>query len=319
MTLTRATPIVLLTAALSASCSTLGADRPPQPPPPSSGAGPFRPLRASELGNESGLVLEAQESSVESGMMAGNHLYYAAGDPPRIHRAGPGELPPFEPGPMILQPMEAWEGAAVFDPWAVVLEDGTTRLYYAGDDGVGMAEATEPGGDFTRVGPVLQADPAVEGGATPRRPSVVARDGGGWLMYYQVGDVIAVAQSDDGRAFEHELVLELGLPEEANGPPEVAVATPAAVVATTPVGRRVTRLYFTSIRDDDTTVLGFAASLDGFVFERSAVPPVQADNPAFPAPVLLEEPATLLLHTADAAEDRQLVGAIAPADAELER
>ncbi|MFW5926061.1 MAG: hypothetical protein ACOCV4_07825 [Myxococcota bacterium] len=307
-------PLVLIAALLTEGCSTRGADRSPPPPPPSSGAGPFRPVRPAELGNETGHLLEAPDTTVQSGMIAGDHLFYAAGTPAAIHRSGPAPLPPYGPGPVTLEASEPWEGEEVFDPWAVVLEDGRTRLYYAGSEGIGLAEAPAPDGAFTRTGQLLAGDPAVRGGAVPRRPTVVPRDGGGWLLYYEVGDAIAVAQSEDGASFTHDRVIDLELPEEAQTVPEVAVGAPGAVVAITPVGRRVTRLYFTSERDDGTRVLGFAASLDGLAFERSLVPPVQSGNPDFAAPLLLEDPVTLLLYTADEGEgpDAGVVDAGAP-------
>lgn len=306
-----------------AACSTLGADGLDSPPPPNSGAGPFRPVAAEELGTDTRAVIVVPGASVQSAMAAAGHLFYAITPAGAIHRSAPAALPPYEPGPPVLEATEPWEGEHVRDPWPVALPDGTLRLYYAAEGGIGLAEAPTPDAVPNRIGdgPLLGPDGNVAEGAIPRRPSVVEREGGGFLMYYEVGGHIALAQSDDGRDFTPEGLVDLA-PDSELEPPEVALGAPGADVVVTAVGRRVTRLYFRSEREDGSRTLGFAASLDGFAFERAAFPPLAMDEPDFPAPRELALGITLLLHTVALDPEaepsaRVPVAAIAPGGADF--
>src|SRR4029078_5689405 len=95
-------------------------------------------------------------------------IYWPAFGPRTIQRASHIEgKQGFMPGASILAAQATWEGADVFDPWVVVLEDGTARLYYAAAGGIGLAVASSIDGTFERVSDA----PLLSG--TMRRPSVV--------------------------------------------------------------------------------------------------------------------------------------------------
>ncbi|MFW5920760.1 MAG: hypothetical protein ACOCUS_02880, partial [Polyangiales bacterium] len=252
-----------------AACSTIGSEGFERPESPHAGTGPFRLLDADETGVDDapdGRALPAQEDmAVESAMVAGDRLFFAAapledeggmdaGDlapweidwgrfgPRRILRATPVGDPQvgYEAPTRVLEAEAGWEGDEVFDPWMVVLEDGSARLYYAAEGGIGVAEAGGVTGELRRAGdgPALGA----VDGAVPRRPSVVPDGEGGWLMYYQRGFGIEVAESSDGLSFERIGPVSFTLeqePEPDDRAPETFKRAPAAVRVETPTGRSV--------------------------------------------------------------------------------
>ena len=299
---------------------------------PGSGLGPYRRLDADEA---SGRLAVRRAALVESGMVlrgAGPQqvMVYAAADVPegpppppedagvgldggvpepdladflprRILRTNVGDGPTYSGGTMVLEASEAWEGAAVFDPWAVVLASGRVRLYYAADGGIGIAESDSATGTFARVGtaPVL---------AGLRRPTVVARADGapGFFLYAEDSGSIVVSQSLDGLSFDAPVALDLGFPPSDGGIPQIAVGSPAAGLQIPQLDPPRILLFFESRRSDGSRTLGLAASRDGLNFERATLPPFGTGlHEGFPAPDLVDARTTLLYFTfASKTDDR---------------
>lgn len=329
---------------LVCSCSTIGSSGGGASELPSNGAGPFRRLEGTEI--TGGVAVAARGGLVESGMALGvvhggdAVLFYAfapvrrggdpdagvpegdagpgAIDPARfgardIRRTPLGEPPQFLEGVAVLTAAETWEDGEVFDPWAVSLPDGRVRLYYAGRGGIGIAEAAARDGDLARVGdaPVLMGAPDEASGATPRRPSVTARPGGGVVMYYEAGGGIYAATSDDGLVFTRAGAVALPVSGEA------WLSAPGAATVTTPAGRAVVRLYYGVHRADGTDVVAVAASEDGRAFERALAPAFSGDaHEDFPAPLVLDARTTLLFLAYDSgtrtAPSRALAPSVSP-------
>jgi hypothetical protein len=218
-----------------------------------------------------------------------------------IFRSAPSRLPRMEPGERVLAAEAAWEGDEVFDPWAVVLPDGRTRLYYAAAGGIGLAEAPTRGGAFVRVGagPLLAAGPR---GAPIRRPTVV-RDpaSAGYLLFAESGGRIVRSRSADGVAWSAPEDVALDLAADAG---VVSVGTPGAVLAVPEIGPPRVVLFFSARTGDGTPRLGIAASLDGVAFERALLPAFPRNRAeSFPAPVYFE-PGAMLLYFASSDTQR---------------
>lgn len=335
---------------VASACSTIGSEGFERPDSPHAGTGPFRLLDAQETGLEGspdGRALPRQgDMAIESPMVAGHRMFFAtarlaeedgmdAADlapweidhsrfgPRRIFRATHVGDPQvgYEAPTRVLEADASWEGDEVFDPWMVQLEDGSARLYYAAEGGIGVAEADSITGELRRVGdgPVLGAID----GVVPRRPSVVPGEEDGWLMYYQRGFGIELAESSDGLSFERVGPVSFTLerqPEPDDRAPEIFKRAPSAVRVRTPTGRSVVRLYFQSVRQDVTATIDMAASLDGRRFERSGEPAFTGEAPASPAPLVLDSRVTLLYltetfepSTPGDTQLRAVVGAVAPA------
>ncbi|MEM9073414.1 MAG: hypothetical protein AAGE52_33220 [Myxococcota bacterium] len=298
--------------AVALGCATLGNEAPFPDPIQTSGTGPFRRLDLAESGvpgNPPGRAILITGATT-GGMFAGDHLFYVAaaplGEPPE--RAA-GLLPDevdwaqfearaisrtparandlgHELGDVILEASEAWEGDAVFDPWVVLLDDGRARLYYAGAEGVGVAEAPSVDGSFSRVaGPIIN---------DVRSPSVVRDPAGGWLMFVETSAGISVARSDDGVAFGELTELSLLGPTEDGLPTEVSVRRPGAVTVQTPTGRTVVRVYFEVVFSDETRAVAIAGSEDGSTFERRPSTVYAEESPGSPAPFVDEDGVTRL-------------------------
>jgi hypothetical protein len=209
----------------------------------------------------------------------------------------------------VIEPQEAWEGTELYDPWAVELGGGRVRLYYAAPGGIGIAEASNVGGTFTRLVTTPIVTPS--GSMTEARwPAVAHDDELGWLMYFDGGDGIYVATSSDGIAFSlgnggaplSLLRSDDQLPSGA--PSEDTAQHPGVAIALTPLGRKVVRLYFSiTLREEGmlgptfTSVISMAGSLDGVSFDRLngysfAVTGTNADSPS---PLVLDEGASTAL------------------------
>ncbi len=78
--------------------------------------------------------------------------------------------------------------------------------------------------------------------------------------------------------------------------PETGYRSPTALVAETPAGRTVLRVYFTVELEDGTTALSMAASEDGENFERFPGYFGLEENPDFASPRLTEDGYTLLTY-----------------------
>jgi hypothetical protein len=291
---------------------------------PHGGTGQFRLLQREETGISgplAGRAIVLIDIAVQSGTPAGGFLFYAQAplldeppelpeDHPRddifweafgprtIHRGPAREegTGAYDFGPEVLAATEDWEGGEVFDPWPVVDEDGTTRLYYAAAGGIGVAEASSVDGTFAKApGPIVA--PEDVGGETPRRPTVVRGVDGAWWMYLSAGDSLFAARSEDGASFEMLDGLRFedaqGQPDEGDSP-EVATIHPGAVRVDTPADRTLIRLYFESVREDGSRRIYVAGSEDGLAFVRHPRPVMEQTDVRFPSPVLLDERVTLL-------------------------
>lgn len=231
--------------------------------------------------------------------------------PRSIYRSAPNrETFGFPAGSVVLESSEPWEGGYVADPWALELEGGRTRLYYAAAGGIGVAEASSIDGTFTTMSsaPILGA----MGGAVPRCPTVVPTAGldieGAFLMLYELDGTIRSARSDDGLTFtdlgeitilRRELdgaVLPTLPPRDRRDGNEVSRGCPAALVAHTPAGRSVLRVYYESRRDNGAALLGMLGTTDGETFEAYALPVVLDRDRRMPGPHEVDGRITLLLN-----------------------
>jgi hypothetical protein len=342
----RAAPLVSIALA---ACSAIGDPGSMAEGLPHGGTGQFRPLEMDEIGGISGgRAIIVVRHAFDSAMVADGRLFYTmaperqeppvppddhpqsevfwdAFGPRAIYRADPRDNPAFAAGPLIFEASEVWEGGEVFDPWVVIDEDGTARLYYAAEGGIGLAQASAADGAFARVGtgPILGADAAPNG--APRHPSVVRGPDGAWWMYYDAGGAIMIARSDDGISFARidadestpaiDPIAITGV--DLREPPEISIGMPGAVTVETPAGRRIVRLYYESRRAEELEQVYVAGSEDGVHFERHEVPVSDNDDLRFPAPVALDARVTLLYANTVALtgglQTRSVVVAVTPA------
>lgn len=310
----------------SMGCSTIGDPGGMPEGLPHGGTGQFRPLDEDEVGIRSpvtGRAMVLSDHALGAATPVGlDFLFYAAAplmeeppefpmdfpqgevywpafEPRRIHRGTPLTsdddeeqhiLSGFVRGDVVLDATEGWEGDEVFDPWPVVTDEGTARLYYAAAGGIGVAEASAIDGSFSKVdGPIVgEIDAKV-----PRRPSVVPGIDGGWLMYFSLDDGIRVARSDDGVSFELLDPPTFDGPDETDSP-EIARIHPGAVHVVTAANRSLIRLYYVSVRADGTHLAYVGASDDGLDFELHPRPVLEATDVRFPSPLLIDDRVTFL-------------------------
>lgn len=330
--------LVLLTASIL-GCSAIGDPGGSADAYPHGGTGQFRVLSGAEVGTANGQLLPLRNVAFDAVMVVDGYLFYTAAalleeppeppdehpdgevywpafEPRAIHRAEPREVLSYRSGVPILEAEETWEGSALFDPWVVVV-DGRARLYYAGEGGIGVAEATSLDGTFARVGdgPVLE---------NARRPSVIRGLDGAWWMYFDAGGHIGVARSEDGLAFEpldadpstealDPIVIE---GEDLGESPETSVGMPGALLVETPAGRQLVRLYYESRREDGSTHVYVAGSVDGLTFERHELSVMDQDDVRAPAPLVVDPRVTLLYVNVPAGSTyatRALRAAVTPA------
>ncbi|MFK7989980.1 MAG: hypothetical protein AB8I08_28430 [Sandaracinaceae bacterium] len=262
---------------------------------PHGGTGKFRLLDSAETGVSGSLpgrAIVLLNRTIEGVSVTENSIFYAQStvldDPPPL----PDDHPPteifrgafgnrsifrgtlrtegigaYDAGNEVLAATEDWEGDELIDPSVAVDPDGTVRLYYAAAGGIGVAEASAEDGTFSKVsGPIL--DMSAGSGVAPRRPSVVRNiDDTGWIMFFDRGDGLGIATSDDGVAFSDARALPLEGEDEGMSP-EVRIAHPGAVRIATSADRALIRVYFESIREDGTHQIYLAGTDDGETFER---------------------------------------------------
>jgi len=328
---------------LLAGCGMIGTESAFPGPVQSSGVGPFRVAFSTEtsveLEERPGAALATGRAVEKSSLAPSGHLFYAAADllgsPPdrdpelaegevdwarfegrRIYRSAPRADLGFDEGSEVLEASETWEGEGVFDPFLAVV-DGRTLLYYAAAGGIGVAEAGDVEGTFTKLpGPILE---------DARSPALLPDPAGGWLLFYTSSEGLGVATSSDGLSFT---VREVDVADLLDGdgdedtPHELRAASPTAVLATTPTGREVLRVYFEVVFDDGTRALSMIAGEDGVTWERLQGYVFQNadESPAAPG-VALREEVTVLYFTMpfeqSDAQTRALVAAVAPAHIEL--
>lgn len=213
-------------------------------------------------------------------------------------RAYVTQSPSFDAGELILEASEAWEGAFVTDPWALVRGDGSVWLYYVAEGGIGLARGASAGGAFTHASaPII----GLEGGALPRRPSVIDTthlEGAShaFLMYYELAGTIRIAGSNDGETFDPVGSLDvprMAARDDRDGE-ELEIGGPGAVVYTSAASRSFVRLYYESRRTNGNTLITLAASSDGAHFEAFARPVVDARDRRTPSPRVIDHRISLL-------------------------
>jgi len=222
--------LLVLLASTACACATI-----PEPAGgdvglPNAGAGPFRPLTSTEIGNNrsgpNGLTdsrgyardiavidLDGKPDTFDvAGFVAAsitvNGMDPTPASPTRtIVRYGALDGRSFDHAALVvLTPDAAWEGGVLEAP-AVVRAGSELFLYYAAAGGIGVARGDAAGMSFTKVpGPVLApVAGGWEAGTTPRSPGVVKLDDGTFLMFYEVpltsGSVLGEARSSDGVSF----------------------------------------------------------------------------------------------------------------------
>ena len=345
--MTRGLLLVLAIGALPA-CSTIGDPGGMPRIQPHGGTGQFRLLENGETGisGNPGRALALSRTVFQSGMAADARLFYASGrlldmppmlpvdfpenevffdafEPLEIHRGEAREegTGAFAFGPTVLSATEAWEGASLFDPWVFVDEDGTARLYYAAEAGIGLAEASSIDGTFAKIGsgPVLDATAAARG--APRRPSVIRGTDDAIWMYYDAGGEIRAARSDDGQSFTPMGPIVL-VGEDEGISEETSIANPGALRVELNTGRTLIRLYFESIRDDGAHDIYVAGSEDGLAFERFVREVIDHDDTRFPSPLAIDRQTTFMYasHAAGAGEyeTRSMVVSASPRTARFD-
>lgn len=284
-----------------------------------------------------GRAILLRDSAFDRGSVAAGHLFYSAApvlamppmrdpmvpfgaidwaqfEPRAIYRSPPRENIAFDDGTLLLSASEAWEGASIREPWALVRENGSTLLFYVGDGGIGLAEAPGPDGAFTRVG----AAPIVPGNV--RHPSAIEL-AGAILLYVETPAGLALFRSTDARTFTPESGLDLGEDVLAGETTEESIGGPGAIVYRSPIDRDVVRLYFESRRSDDHTQVLLAASSDGVVFERFPRAVLAELDHTTPSAVIVDDRVSYLYLHARRSDDEieygTLVGGVTPASEEL--
>ncbi len=345
------------------ACSTLGG--PPAEPVtlPHNGTGPYRDLDELETNvMPEGSAIALTGESIDNGMIAPDRsLFYASavfvppppvdagvGDagvsdagvgpaitlgpnwdnhmPRRISRsAGRSGNMGFDPGTVVLEATEAWEGSYVTDPWLIPGPSGNWMLYYATSAGIGVATAASPSGPFTHgTAPII----AASGTSVPRRPSIVSTAGlegasHPFLLFYERDGHIETQGSSDGLSFTPigQITLAPMAARDDRDGDEQSIGGPGAVVVTTPLGRSFLRLYYESRRSNGTAIITLAASPDGVTFENFGRPAVSELGRRFASPFVLDERISLLVQWAasprGASGEGSLFIGIAPAGARL--
>ncbi len=341
----------VLSIALIASCATIGAEGEGGRNLPSAGVGPFRELATEEVRGLAPYVLDdpparyREPAVLHEGASASTLLYAVARVNGRdvIVRTRANDARTFfgtathvgnEPA-VVLEPDDPWEGT-ISGP-APLRFGGDVFLYYAGNEGIGLARSTD-GLRFTKVpGPILARSWEA---TSPRAPSVwLSEDGKTFRMLYAAGDVIAEAESPDGVAWRPVSTSPVLVPSPPAAPGSllpnekrpfdtVAVGDPCVVTRRTPAGRFHVRVLYTATDDSGATAIGFAARYgESGPFERQPAPVYsvgrheaapallelgmssylyvqqdrrEGDNPTYPAVAAAVAPATLVLpETAD--------------------
>ncbi|MFT5357095.1 MAG: hypothetical protein ACI9KE_004326 [Polyangiales bacterium] len=341
--MTKPKPLQIAALVLLSACATIG-DEAAFPGPVESGVGPFRPLNQAETALEStqaGRIVPAGPG-VGRAMMTQGSLWYAAADalatPPerddtlpdfevdwaqfsaRAIYASPSSAPTrygYDPGAVVLEASEPWQGGVVFDPWAVEASDGSVRLYFASEGGIGVATRSA-GGSFGAPTQILE---------DARAPSVV-EFAGETLLFFERAGRIGLAKSNDGVNFSLETeALDVGeRPPDDEEPEEVAQRSPGAVVVTSATGRVSLRVYFESRFDDLSSGISVAATMDTINYDRFAADlfgdaTLLGSDPGQPAPFVESVGAPTLLTLTRTSPGRPqlraILGAITPARIEL--
>jgi hypothetical protein len=340
--------LLLVLAPPLAACATLADAATGDRDLPNAGAGPFRELRAGELGlslvapnavddqkmlarDASVLDLDGDPATFElAGYFAASANGAEVGDPAiAIRRSVAADGRSFErQTDVVLEASEPWEMGVIGAPSGLVV-GGEVWLYYEAGDGIGLAKSPD-GVTFVKAGPVLAtAASGWDAGAAPRGPSVVALPDGGFAMFYEAtpaagGRAIGEARSADGLAWTR---VEGG-PALAPGPAgeeaydDAGVGAPCAVAGETALGRPMLRLYYAAESSAGKRAIGLAGRFEDGPFERGISPVFGAGSsraPGAPAAISLEGLTFLFAtqHRSSSDEAPAIAAGVAPAQAEL--
>jgi hypothetical protein len=313
-----------------AACSMLGRETEFSKSITTSGVGPFRLLTGRETGLPDSRVLDAADALVRRGSAAGDVLYVDVETElgRSIQKATRiGICRGFQGLTVALEASEPWEGASVREPYALLRDDGSIRVYYAADGGIGLAEAASPAAPLVKSpeNPILAGE--LSGPAVVEDPEL------GILMYFAEAGRIFAARSEDGVSFvrldadertpEMDPLFPLlpSIPVGEDGgvdESEIAHALPGAIVGAMPSGRRTVRLYFTSVRANGESFVAMGGSLDGVVFERAESVVLSNDDASAPVPSLDETgELTHLLVVLTGETNARLHEALSPLDVRL--
>lgn len=319
-----------------AGCATLAGGGGGDSDLPNAGVGPFRKIRAEELGQsrsapyamdddrrflrDAALLDEDGDPATlpAFGYFAASLAEGAeAGDAPdAIVRHGALDGRSFDRQSVtVLVPEAAWEGGTVGAP-AVLRAKGEVLLYYAAAGGIGVARSAD-GASFTREPvPALAPDAASwEGGAVPSSPSVVLLPDGTFRLFYSIlsaddGGRIGEASSPDGVHFSRVgrgPVLAPGdaAPEEGDTRyDDASVSAPFALLGATGEGRPVLRLHYAARDRAGNATIGLAARFldDGSGFVRAVAPVFGTGESLAPTePCVVEHGAFALLFATERA------------------
>lgn len=271
--------LVLAWAWLLPACASLAGGAGGDVDLPNAAAGPFRALRAGELGNArsapnaledddtsprdaSVIDLDGDPATLDvAGYFAANTKDKPAPSPPTtIVRYDAIDARSFDRSAVVvLDAAQGWEGGVLGSPSALRVGQ-EIWLYYAAAGGVGLARSSD-GFSFSReAAPVLAPDAGGwEKGATPRSPGVAVLWDGSFRMFYEIDpamdgrSVIGEARSDDGITWTRvgdRALLEPSTPP-AEGSADVdppydsgSVGSPFPVVVTSTAGERILRVYY---------------------------------------------------------------------------
>jgi hypothetical protein len=281
---------------------------------PNAAAGPFRELRADEVGNlrsapnvlvddrtfpRDGTVIDADGDPATSDVFG----YFAVaplpsmGDPNpttptrAIVRYAAPDGRSFDRAPVtILELEQPWEGGRLGAPSALWV--GTEIfLYYASAGGIGLARSSDAE-HFTRESaPVLGLESSGwDAGNVPASPGVVRLDDGSFRMFYDVEyatgqRVIGEARSKDGITWErvgNVPVLSWRGDIDPNDPnyDGVSVEAPYPVLGKSTEGRSILRVYFGAVDSLGRRSIALAARYDS-MYELEFHPLDRAVGPVF--------------------------------------
>ena len=196
--------------------------------------------------------------------------------PRKIFRSSARNDKAFEPGTVVFEASESWQGQSVFHPNLMRDSEGRTRMYYAADGGIGVAFLNDDGSFDHQLTPVLAT-----GGDIPTHPAVVVHPTSGqYIMYYDNGSTVWIATSVDGLDFQRVGPLPVELESDHfDEPRETRFGQPAARVAKTALGRDHVRVYFSVAHVDAHSSLHVAGSIDGINdFSRTEDPIAKRDR-----------------------------------------
>jgi hypothetical protein len=252
---------------------------------PNARAGPFRELKEGEMGD---LRSEPYAIDDDERFLRDPSVIDLDGDPDTLavigYFAGREVVDDVDPDPTLepdrifvltaldgrtfgrspeiaLRPDLPWEGGRVGQPSALRLESSEEIIMlYAAEGGIGLAMSPD-GGAFDKAAlPVLEPAGGWEMSAPISSPGAVVRPDGVIDLFYEVATptgsrAIGLARSADGRTFERVG----GAPILVAAGDELSVASPFAVVAESPEGRVIERLYYSAELADGIREIRLAA------------------------------------------------------------